>query len=81
MTAMNATVRPMKTGAELGLTEIYAAAKPTLPGSGEVAAWREQAFERFALAGLPHRRLEQWKYTDLRALFRDVKPLADAPGC
>src|SRR5262249_62165329 len=40
---------------------------------------RAPAFERFAVAGLPHRRVEEWKYTDLRALMRDAKPLAGAP--
>ena len=29
--------------------------------------------------GLPHRRVEEWKYTDLRALMRDAKPLAPPP--
>jgi Fe-S cluster assembly protein SufD len=29
--------------------------------------------------GLPHRRIEEWKYTDLRALMREVRPLADKP--
>ncbi|HEY4738842.1 MAG TPA: Fe-S cluster assembly protein SufD, partial [Xanthobacteraceae bacterium] len=27
----------------------------------------------------PHRRIEEWKYTDLRALMRDAKPLASPP--
>ena len=29
--------------------------------------------------GLPNRRIEDWKYTDLRVLMRDVLPLAAAP--
>ena len=29
--------------------------------------------------GLPHRRIEDWKCTDLRALMREVLPPADAP--
>jgi Fe-S cluster assembly protein SufD len=33
----------------------------------------------FAKEGLPHRRIEEWKYTDLRALMRDAKPLASPP--
>jgi len=40
---------------------------------------RAAAFERFASVGLPHRRVEEWKYTDLRALMRDAKPLAVPP--
>src|SRR6185295_4756111 len=43
------------------------------------APLRASAFERFAVAGLPHRRVEEWKYTDLRALMRDAKPLASPP--
>jgi Fe-S cluster assembly protein SufD len=76
---MNAEVRLLKTAAELALADTFAAAKPTLPGNGDVAARREAAFARFALAGLPHRRIEEWKYTDLRALLRDAKPLANPP--
>ena len=76
---MTATVRPMKTSAELSLAEAFAAAQPALPGDGEVGQWREAAFERFATTGLPHRRIEQWKYTDLRAVLREAKPLADLP--
>src|SRR5262249_53776464 len=39
----------------------------------------EPAFRRFAAEGLPHRRVEDWKYTDLRALMREAKPLAGPP--
>ena len=44
-----------------------------------MADLRAQAFRRFAAEGLPHRRVEEWKYTDLRALMRDAKPLAGVP--
>ena len=40
---------------------------------------REDAFKRFEERGLPHRRVEEWKYTDLRALMRDMAPLAPPP--
>jgi Fe-S cluster assembly protein SufD len=76
---MNATVRQLKTNAELALADAFAAAKTTLPGDGAVAAWRDAAFGRFAAAGLPHRQVEDWRYTDLRALMRDAKPLASPP--
>lgn len=76
---MTATIRPIKSSAELALAETFAAAKGMLPGDGMVREWRETAFERFATTGLPHRRVEQWKYTDLRAFLRDVKPLASPP--
>ena len=68
----------MKTAAELALAESYASAKPKLPGDGKVVALREAAFRRFDAQGLPHRRVEEWKYTDLRALMREAKPLAGA---
>src|SRR5260221_191021 len=50
-----------------------------LPGTGKVAAARGAAFDAYANVGLPHRRIEDWKYTDLRALMREVLPLAPAP--
>ena len=40
---------------------------------------RQQAFEAYERAGLPHRRIEDWKYTDLRVLMCEVLPLAAAP--
>jgi Fe-S cluster assembly protein SufD len=40
---------------------------------------REAAFRRFDALGLPHRRVEDWKYTDLRALMREASPLAPPP--
>jgi Fe-S cluster assembly protein SufD len=73
---MNADVRPIKTPAETALSVAFATAKGKLPGA---AALRETAFKRFETAGLPHRRVEEWKYTDLRALMRDAKPLAAPP--
>jgi Fe-S cluster assembly protein SufD len=50
-----------------------------LPGTGRVAEVRRQAFEAYERTGLPHRRIEDWKYTDLRVLMREVLPLAAAP--
>ena len=40
---------------------------------------REAAFAPLPRPGLPHRRVEAWKYTDLRALLREAAPLAPAP--
>jgi Fe-S cluster assembly protein SufD len=76
---MNAEIKPMKTAAELGLAAAFAAVKAKLPGGGKVATLREDAFRRFDARGLPHRRVEEWKYTDLRALMREAKPLAEPP--
>jgi len=77
---MNADVHPIRTAAETALIESFAARKATLPGGKALAAQREAAFRQFEQQGLPHRRVEEWKYTDLRALMRDAKPLAAAPG-
>ena len=77
---MNVEVRAMKTAAEQALSAAFAAARDTLPGKGAVAALREDAFRRFDAKGLPHRRVEEWKYTDLRALMREAKPLAGPAG-
>src|ERR1700758_2120778 len=75
---MSAEVRPIKTVAEQGLAEAFAARKAAL-ARDPLAAQREAAFRRFAAEGLPHRRVEDWKYTDLRALMREAKPLAGPP--
>src|SRR5262249_14138523 len=77
--AMNAEVRPIKTAAETALATSFTAAKAALPGAAAVGALREDAFRRFETEGLPHRRVEEWKYTDLRALMREAKPLAGVP--
>jgi Fe-S cluster assembly protein SufD len=76
---MNAEVCHVKTNAELGLAEAFAAAKPALPGDSRISAARKAAFDSFAAVGLPHRRIEAWRYTNLRNLMRDAKPLAAPP--
>jgi Fe-S cluster assembly protein SufD len=76
---MNADVRPLKTPAEQALSAAYEAARATLPGKGTVANLRADAIKQFEARGLPHRRVEEWKYTDLRALLREAYPLAAPP--
>ena len=51
--------------AELELIARYA----MLPESGQ----RERSFEAFALTGLPHRRMEAWKWTDFKAALPQVE--------
>jgi len=75
---MSAEVRPIRTAAEQALAEAFAARAGARAGD-PLARRREEAFRRFAADGLPHRRVEDWKYTDLRALMREAKPLAGAP--
>jgi len=60
-------------------SDIFTSIRDRLPGAGKVAEGRAQAFAAFERAGLPYRRLEDWKYTDLRVLMREVLPLAAAP--
>src|ERR1700730_8917753 len=74
---MNVALAKTETGRALG--EAFAVARDRLPGAGKVAEMRQRAFEAYERAGLPHRRIEEWKYTDLRALMREVLPLAAAP--
>jgi Fe-S cluster assembly protein SufD len=69
---------PLRTAAESGLAEAFAALRGSLP-AGAATARREAAFRRFEAQGLPHRHVEEWKYTDLRALMRKAKPLAGPP--
>ena len=76
---MNAGIRPVRTHAELGLVDVYTTSRQGLPGGSDISAVRAAAFNHFALSGLPHSRVEAWKYTDLRRLMRDAKPLAPPP--
>ena len=76
---MNARIRPVRTQAELGLVDLYTTSRQGLPGGSDISAVRAAAFNHFVLAGLPHSRVEAWKYTDLRRLMRDAKPLAAPP--
>ena len=74
-----AELKVIRTNAEQGLADAFAGARANLPGAGAVKSLREHAFHTFESKGLPHRRVEEWKYTDLRALMRDAKPLAPPP--
>jgi Fe-S cluster assembly protein SufD len=77
---MNADIIPARTPAEISLARAFDASKAGLPGNIDVAKWREASFQAFNGSGLPHRRIETWHYTDLRALMRDALPLGPAPG-
>ena len=53
------------------------------PAARAVAEARKAAIGAFAALGLPHRRIEEWKYTDLRAALKEALPPAvgdAAPG-
>ena len=74
---MNLALAKNETGR--ALSDCFTVARDRLPGTGKVAEARRAAFEAYETIGLPHRRLEDWKYTDLRALMRELLPLAPAP--
>jgi Fe-S cluster assembly protein SufD len=74
---MNVVLAKTETGR--ALSDSLAVARDRLPGAGKVADARRQALDAYERAGLPHRRIEDWKYTDLRVLMREVLPLAAAP--
>lgn len=59
--------------AELELIARYA----MLPESGQ----RERAFEAFAETGLPHRRMEAWKWTDFKAAVKAVEAAGQGAQC
>ncbi len=64
-------VAVMKTKAEVALVEQFQAALPSLPGGADVATHRRAAIAAFTEYGLPHRRIEEWKYTDLRTALKE----------
>ncbi|HEX2724533.1 MAG TPA: Fe-S cluster assembly protein SufD [Beijerinckiaceae bacterium] len=76
---MAAELKLVRTAAEETLVARFPAAKASLPGDAAVLDLREVAFELLARRGLPHRRVEEWKYTDLRGLMREAAPLAANP--
>jgi Fe-S cluster assembly protein SufD len=72
------TVAVTRTKAEQGLTQNFEAVAAKLPGNYAVAEARRAAIGAFAALGLPHRRLEAWKYTDLRSHLKEAFPAAVA---
>ena len=72
-----AEITQIRTAAETGLAALFDRLKGGLPGD---VAVREAALSGFATMGLPHRRVEEFKYTDLRALMRDAAHPAEVPS-
>ena len=71
---MNVAV--IKTKVEQAIGEGFEAVADRLPGGPAVAGVRKAAMGRFASLGLPHRRIEEWKYTDLKNSLKEVAPPA-----
>jgi len=61
-----------KTKAEQQLAEQFEARAARLPGAGWVREARRKAIGAFAAFGLPSRRSEAWRYSDLRARWKQV---------
>ncbi len=74
------TISIMKTKAEQSLSAEFEAAEERLAGTGWVKTLRRTAIEAFNAGGLPHRRIEAWKYTDLRERIREAPPMAPVPA-
>ena len=81
-TAMDLPVQQFRTKAEQAYLDLFEAAEKALPGARDpfVSKLRAKAIETYGRLGLPHRRIEAWKYTDLRARLADVNPLVKADG-
>lgn len=79
---MDLPVQHFRTKAEQELLDLHAGAENALPGAGNdfVSGLRAGAIDDYGRLGLPHRRIEAWKYTDLRARLTDVHPLVKADG-
>ena len=61
-----------KTDAEQGFARQFDATRENLPGNDWVNEQREAAIRTFGKLGLPHRRIEAWKYTDLRTMLKEA---------
>ncbi|WP_186397522.1 Fe-S cluster assembly protein SufD [Stappia sp. TSB10GB4] len=68
--------RTLETRAETDLAEAYYRDRDALPGGAAVAGIRKSAFDAFRRSGLPHRRVEEWKYSDLRARLKSIPAFA-----
>jgi Fe-S cluster assembly protein SufD len=70
------TVAVSRTKAEQALTQQFEAVAALLPGDAAIGEARKAAIGEFAALGLPHRRIEAWKYTDLRNAIKEALPPA-----
>jgi Fe-S cluster assembly protein SufD len=70
------TLATTRTKVEQALSRSFEAVAAELPGGHAVAEARKAAIGTFAALGLPHRRIEQWKWTDLRSALKEALPPA-----
>lgn len=74
---MTADVTRINTAAEIKLLDQFKSAHGDI--LGDLDSKRGQAIAHFAKAGLPHRRIESWHYTDLRTIMREAHPPTAMP--
>jgi FeS assembly protein SufD len=79
---MELPVQQFRTKGEQAYLDMFEAAEKALPGARDpfVSGLRRKASEAYGRLGLPHRRIEAWKYTDLRSRLTDAYPLLSAVG-
>ena len=68
----------VRTEAETGLIEIAGSSK--IDGPSWFADLQAKARDEFQNLGLPHRRVEEWKYTDLKSSIKTAPPMAQTAG-
>ncbi|BAT60845.1 FeS cluster assembly protein SufD [Variibacter gotjawalensis] len=69
----------IRSAAEEAILSAYPTQRDAAPGGAAVVKARDRAFDLLKANGLPTRRVEEWKYTDLRALMRDFPAPAEKP--
>ena len=79
---MDLSVHQFRSKAEQALFDLYTRSAAALPGATNpsVTALREHAIKTYGSLGLPHRRVEAWKYTDLRERIGEIGPLIATLG-
>ena len=73
-----ADVTLMKTPAETALAQAFESREDD--AAGRCASRARRPSSSSPSSGLPHRRVEEFKYTDLRALMREAAPFAGIPS-
>jgi Fe-S cluster assembly protein SufD len=73
-----ADVTNLRTPAEAALSTLFEVARMKFPTGVSIA--REEAFRYFEAVGLPSRRVEAFKYTDLRAALKEAAGPAEIPA-
>lgn len=79
---MDLPVQQFRTKAEQDFLDLFTSAEKALPGARNawVSELRRKAIADYGRLGLPHRRIEAWKYTDLRASLSEAHALLRATG-